>query len=346
MLSVPRSWAEVDAAWMTRALSRDFPGAVVGGVRIEELGEGTNRRARAHVRYHSGFGPRSVFVKREGSMRNRLALVALGALENEVRICDARIALPLEHPAPYGSGCDRYRLSNVVVMEDVALRSAKPNAARAGLPIEEVVSGILGLARLHAAYWEGSGPGLAFLRPWRLSWYMAPVSWANLSRAMRKLHSVGHADLVPSGLTPAALDKRFRRWVRVAASAPRTLLHGDPHPGNTYLTPSGTIGFYDWQLARFGNWSHDIGYFVASSLTASERRENEGELLRTYLSEVANQGAPAPRFEQAWALYAKSSAFGLGAWLHAFAGGGFQTREDCLAIIERFAAAYCDHMDT
>jgi aminoglycoside phosphotransferase (APT) family kinase protein len=45
----------------------------------------------------------------------------------------------------------------------------------------------------------------------------------------------------------ARLRLRYR-----AGRGPQTLLHGDPHPGDTYGLPDGTTGFYDWQLARLG----------------------------------------------------------------------------------------------
>jgi aminoglycoside phosphotransferase (APT) family kinase protein len=124
---------------------------------------------------------------------------------------------------------------------------------------------------------------------------------------------------------------------------PQTLLHGDPHPGNTYGLADGTTGFYDWQLVRSGTWAHDVGYFVISALTVADRRAHERELLAGYLDALTRLGVPRPDRDDAWRLYRRTPVFGLASWLHTLSGGGFQPTETCLATIERFAAAYADH---
>jgi hypothetical protein len=344
VLSVPRSWSGLTPAWMTVALAGHFPGAVVTRVRIGDVADGTNRRAQVGLLYRSGRGPETVFVKREGRVLNRLALLALGALESEAQLFDSGVRLPLEHPTPYAAAVDRRRLATVVVMEDVTLRSARPNGATVPLTVGAVHSGLQGLGRLHAAYWDRPLPEpMRFLRPWRLGRAWAPVSQASLMRALHLLRSGGHASLLPPGAAATTLERRFRRWATVAIRGPQTVLHGDPHPGNTYALPGGVTGFYDWQLVRTGNWSHDVGYFITSSLGVADRRTHEQCLLRSYLVELGRAGAPAPDFEAAWRLYRETPAFGLGTWLHTLSGGGFQPVDTCLATIERFAAAYADH---
>nr|MDT0665572.1 hypothetical protein [Micromonospora sp. DSM 115978] len=94
---------------------------------------------------------------------------------------------------------------------------------------------------------------------------------------------------------------------------------------------------------RSGNWSHDVGYFVVSSLAADDRKAHERDLLRDYLDELARHAVPAADFDEAWALYRRTPVFGLGTWLHTLSGGGFQPVDVCLATIERFATAYADY---
>jgi len=332
---------------MTAALAPAFPGAVVGAVEVGDVADGTNGRARVRLRYASGQGPERVFVKREGRMLNRLALTALGAREAEARLVGSGAKLPLEHPAFYAAAVDRRRLAAVMVMEDVTLRAGRANEATVALGVEQVRSGLRGLARLHAAYWGRPLPGsLAFVRPWRLGPVWAPVSWASLARALHLLRSAGHGRLIPVGVDAGVVERGFRGWAKVAASGPRTLLHGDPHVGNTYALPGEVTGFYDWQLVRSGNWSHDVGYFLVSSLAIDDRRAYEQDLLRDYLDELGRRGAAAPSFAEAWELYRRTPVFGLGTWLHTLSGGGFQPVDVCLATIERFASAYADHEGT
>lgn len=286
-----------------------------------------------------------MFVKCQGRLFNRLALAALGALEAEAHLFASGVRLPLEHPAPYAAAVDRRRLLTVVVMEDVTLRGAQPNAATLPLTVAQVRNGLQGFAGLHAGFWDRSLPAsLEFLRPWTLGVTWAPVSWASLAWALHRLRAGGQVTAIPRDADAATLERRFRGWAATATTAPRTVLHGDPHPGNTYALPAETTGFYDWQLVRTGSWSHDLGYFLASSLDVADRRAHERDLLGGDLEELGKRGVVAPCFAQAWDLYRQTPAFGLSTWLHTYSGRGFQPVEVCLATIERFAAAYVDHL--
>jgi aminoglycoside phosphotransferase (APT) family kinase protein len=173
------------------------------------------------------------------------------------------------------------------------------------------------------------------VRPWRVGRQWAAVAWAGLLRARHKLRSLGH----PLDVDLGEIERGFRAWAELARRGPQTLLHGDPHPGNTYGIGA-SIGFYDWQLVRRGAWVHDVGYFIASSLTVADRRESERDLLTGYLDALGRQAGHRP--EHAWERYCVTPVYGLGAWLQTVAAGTFQPVDTCLVAIERFAAAYRD----
>ena len=327
-LSVPRGWAGLTSAWLGEAL-----GLPVTEVRIEHRADGTNARARVVARVAGGGDPVVVFVKREGRVLNRLALSALGAREAEADLARRRVDLPIEHPALRAGAVARRRLAAIVVMEDVTERGGRPNSPLRPLSPDQVAAGLAGLAGLHAAYWRRPLPG--FVRPWRVGPPWAAVAWAGLLRARRILRAHGR----PLDVDLAEVERGFRAWAGVARRGPQTLLHGDPHPGNTYAIGS-SVGFYDWQLVRAGAWVHDVGYFVASSLTVADRRAHERDLLAGYLDALARAGAERPG--QPWAQYRATPVYGLGAWLQTIAAGTFQPRDTCLVTIERFAAAYRD----
>ncbi len=344
MLRVPRSWSELDSGWMTSALGARFPGAIVGELEIGPIVDGTNSRATVSLRYSAGAGPERVFVKREGAIVQRVALVALGALANEARLFASGASLPLERPAAYAGACDRRRLAAIVVMEDVTIRGGRPNVGTSALSVGQVRNGLRALAGMHAAYWGPRlPPALSFLRPWHMAAFWAPISLASLLRAIHLLRSGGHGALLPAHGNAVRLERDFRAWSLIAANATQTVLHGDPHPANTYAISDTTIGFYDWQLVRTGTWAHDVGYFMVSCLDIDDRRTNERTLLLGYLEDLRSAGAPAPGFEEAWELYRRSPTYGLGAWLHTVAGARFHPLPDCLEVIARFGAAYGDH---
>ncbi|HTX62089.1 MAG TPA: phosphotransferase [Acidimicrobiales bacterium] len=344
MLPVPRRLSELSPGWMTAALCRRWPGVVVRDVRIGSVERGTNTRARAALSFVAGEGPTSVFVKGPGRPVNRMALLALGALATEALLADRGAAFPLEHPILYAGGVDWPRAATIVVTEDVVAAGGKLHDARTPLTLEAARSGLAGLAALHAAHWERQLPAsLRHLRAWHLGPAWAAVSVASLARGLRRAADVAGEPLeLPGRVGARALGHQFRRSAAIADTGPRTVLHGDPHPGNTYATADGTTGFFDWQLARTGHWSHDVGYFLVGSLEVEDRRRHERALLAWYLEALAGAGVRAPSLEVAWHRYRGTPAFGLATWLHTLAFGTFQAVDVCMATIRRFAAAYDD----
>src|SRR5260221_14728993 len=110
---------------------------------------------------------------------------------------------------------------------------------------------------------------------------------------------------------PAALHGQAdRMWKgtqlsleRATTELPRTLLHGDSHVGQTYITGDGRMGLTDWQATLQGGWGYDFAYLVGSACEPDDRRAWERELLELYLGRLAAAGAPAPGFDDAWLTY-------------------------------------------
>ncbi|MET0379083.1 MAG: phosphotransferase [Spongiibacteraceae bacterium] len=71
------------------------------------------------------------------------------------------------------------------------------------------------------------------------------------------------------------------RLQEILNDGPQTFLY-DAHPGNIYFLPDGTVGLFDWQLARRGPWTHDVSYAIISALDTDDRRSNERDLFRGY----------------------------------------------------------------
>lgn len=342
-LPVPHRIPDLTPELLTRALAARCPGAVVEKVAIGEVEEGTNRRAPIQLSYAEGDGPSAVFVKMHGRPMHRLALRALRAWATEALFAASGAERPLEHPRPYAAAINRRRLATLVVMDDVTTYDGRANDGVTPLSLEQVRDGLTGLARLHAAYWDRPLPeSLHFLEPWRLTRTWAPISGANLAHGLRKLRKTEAADVIPTNATAWALERQFRQSALRAATGPQTVLHGDAHPANTYALPGERTGFLDWQLARVGHWSHDVGYFIAGSLDVELRRAHESDLLATYLGALRDSGVAAPSLDEAWQDYRATPAYGLATWLHTLSAGSFQPLDTCLATIRRYAAAYDD----
>jgi len=263
-VGTPRSWDEVTPAWMTEALSRSFPGAVVAEVDLGDLDVGTTTRSTARLTYSAGTGPERVFIKGQGRLDHRLLLASIRCLRPEAWLLASDVELPVDRPQSYAVGIDAPRLNSIVVIEDVGLRGAVPNDATQPLTPERVGHGVEALARLHARFWDRPlPPDLRFLRPWSMftGWALADLVAA--TAGVRKLRGLGRPELMPRTLTsPRRVYMSYAECARHARSGPQTLLHGDAHVGNTYSLPDGGVGFYDWQLVRRGCWAHDVGYFM------------------------------------------------------------------------------------
>ena len=64
------------------------------------------------------------------------------------------------------------------------------------------------------------------------------------------------------------------------------------------MLPDGEVGFLDWQMARRGNWSLDLGYFLQGALTIEDRRRSERELLEEYRGALTLPAAEMPSAEE------------------------------------------------
>jgi hypothetical protein len=340
--NIPGDWDAVTPAWMTSALAQTFPGAVVRDIELLLRDDGTNRRARLGVTYASGSGPRTVFLKAADPAHAALN-ARMGGVFNEPRLFLAGVPLPVDHPAVYLSLIDEANLDFLMVMEDITARGGDPRDATRPLTVEQAANGVRGLARLHSAYW---GDRLTNLRA--LSWVEPLSAWTGMAAGIDiGLKRAG--DTLPSvvrDLTGEQIESDYwARYVDTVIDGPATLLHGDPHVGNTYVLPDDDVGFLDWQVLRRGNFSLDLGYFLQGAITVDHRRTHEADLVDEYRGALDVADADRPSREETWLRYRASVAHGLTLWLATAASNTWQRPEVSLALAQRYAAAF-DDLDT
>lgn len=344
-LSVPTDFAEVSPEWMTQALAAHHPGATVGDVDIDLRDDGTNRRARLRLSYSEGSGPATVFVKAADPDHKELIRMTSGMF-HEPRLFSSGVELPLEHPMVYTALIDEDAYDFCLVMEDLAARGADPRDSLRPLTIEQAASGIRGLGRLHGRYWGArvtEEPALGWLEPFEP---FDGLQYAPLPSALEQLD-----DSTPPEVASMSIDHLvegvWKPYIRTLTTSPQTLLHGDPHIGNTYVTPDDEVGFLDWQVARRGNWSLDVGYFLQGALTVEDRRQHERALLGEYRDALGLPADELPSMDEIWLRYRASVAHGLALWLATASSGGglWQRLEVAVALAQRYANAYGD-LDT
>lgn len=346
-LSIPQGWDEITPSWMTSALAQHFPGAEVTQVRVALRDDGTNRRARLALSYSSGSGPATVFAKAIDPEHADLVELTSG-LYHEPRLFASGVELPLEHPTVYATIIDEGRRDFLMIMEDVVGRGADPRDSTRPLTVEQAAEGVRGLARLHSRFWGErltEDPALAWVEPFVA---FAGLEYAPLHIAHERLGDTVPAEVIALSGTELFVDI-WARYVGTLTRSTTTLLHGDPHIGNTYVAPmnSGkTVGFLDWQMVRRGNYSLDLGYFLQGALTIEDRRRSERDLLDEYHGVLELPSAEMPGKDDVWLRYRASVAHGLAIWMATLSGGdAWQNADICLALAQRYAAAFVD-LDT
>jgi Phosphotransferase enzyme family len=338
---IPADWNDVTPEWMTRAVSRRHPDARVSSVALTMVDNGTNRRARFSLTYDEGSGPEVVFAKAEGDYREAHALN--GNMFNEPDLFASGVPLPVDHPLAYQVLIDRPALDYVIIMEDVTSRGADPLDATRPMTADQVANGLRGLARLHSQYWGFSGethPRLRWVQTWAPTDGFAAGLISRVPTGVERGTKVLPAPVL--GLDTEQIVGIWARSVSAAAQDPLTLLHADPHIGNTYVLPDDDIGFLDWQVLRRGNWSQDVGYFLVSALTVEDRRLSDAELVEVYRRSLDVPADQLPTAQEAWLRYRASQGYGLAVWLATLGSDTAQRREVCLALTERYAAAFVE----
>jgi aminoglycoside phosphotransferase (APT) family kinase protein len=340
-LAIPDGWDAITPSWMTAALRAHHPRAVVDGVRVALRDDGTNRRARLELTYSAGSGPATVFAKAVDPAHAELVALTSG-LFHEPRLFSSRAALPLDHPEVYLALIDEEGGDFLIIMEDVVARGGDPRDSTRPMTVGQVANGVRGLARLHSAYWGDrltSNPALGWVEPF--------VAFEGMQYAPLDIARERAADTVSAEVLALTGEQLFvdiwARYIGTLTRAPQTLLHGDPHIGNTYVLPDDDVGFLDWQMARRGNWSLDLGYFLQGALTIEDRRRSERGLLDEYRAALTLPAEDMPSRDEVLVRYRASVAHGLAIWMATLSGGdAWQSAGVCLALVQRYAAAFVD----
>jgi len=322
MTRFPTTVEDLTPELLTSVLAERRPGVLVERVRVIETsrcGDGfasTADRVILGLDYAPGCGsglPSRLLMK---TMLVR-SHVPDAMYSNEVRFYrDIRPELAIEAPQAFASVFDEETGQFGVIMEDLTLRSARFPNATTPIELEEITGLVDTLAALHAHYWASP----RFERD--LSWLPTPRSggmyeiFKNIGLELIR-NQVEKNDFKAELIRPLnrSVDQLWEALWKVQDvldSEPSTLLHGDPHIGNTYLLRDGNGGLLDWQLMVKGRWAHDLTYLLVTALDPDDRRKHERDLIATYLDGLRRRGVERPPGEnEAWKLYRQAVVWGL-----------------------------------
>jgi hypothetical protein len=303
---------EIDARWLTSVLAAKAPGARI--LSIDDRGGTsgtTDRRSLAVTWNAAGIEaglPTRLFVKGTSrSPRNRTMVAALSMAIQEVRFyAEVRPQLGDIAPRAYSMRAG-HGARFMLVLEDLTERGARPVTSDEHLTVAHARSVIDALAELHARFWRS--PRLER----DLAWAAPMVKRSGFDLLARQFRRVRRRFLAES--EPRQVSPRTRRMLRLLndhdyeiyrswSDGPQTLVHGDPHMGNTYALPDGRAGLLDWQVVFRTRGVREISYCLVPALDTDLRRAHERSLLARYLDGLAAAGVKdPPGFDEAWDDY-------------------------------------------
>ncbi len=321
---VPPTPEHLTDEWLTLALCRGIPGAKVLGHELGPRSDGTSSRRPLRVEFDDGGREAGLtewlFTKSGPGFMTRLvsAAVGLGAIESAF-YAQVRSELVIEAPTTQYSAYDPATKRQLLIIDDVSRTRAAHfgNILTRQLEREQAEQVIDTLAALHIKFWN-TLPRNRF-GDWLLDSYewMARLN-TTINAPKRILVGFGRArEVVPPGLyrrskeVPAALMRSLQ--INIAGS--QTLLHGDVHPGNWYVTGDNRMGLYDWQCVVRGGWARDIAYALSTHLSVEHRRAWERDLVAGYCNRLAEAGCQVPNAEEAFLAYRQQMLHAMFMWL-------------------------------
>ena len=329
-MEIPLSPFDITPELMTGIVRRRYPEALVTAVEIvraHEYGEGdvsTSSRATARLAYSDPACelPKDIVLKLSFDPRvegtDAWFCNLTGLFDNEVDFYNRiRPELSLEAPLALGGYFDEATGRYILAMEDVTRRGARFPSNQDDIALDHVKRILSTVARLHAQFWESE----------RFQDDLAWVETHLSGRVETHMRSV----IPEKGIASELQQHKFKREIleRLGTSErelfagmcanklhqsklPQTLLHGDLHIGNTYLMPDGTVGLHDWQLCVKGFALHDVTYIINTSLSVSQRRVHERDLLEHYRDcLVANGLVSPPDMDMLWREHRRAALWTL-----------------------------------
>ncbi len=342
---LPLDFAQVDAAWLTRTLQNQYPGVVVEAMEVVEFIPGHTTKARVSLKLNqAGIDaglPAAACLKANWSGN----AMSSGVCVNEARFYGKlRSRLPLPAPICYFADWDDDATSQqgFILLEDMILRGGSFDTSARAITLDQMYKALEGMATLHGSTW--AHPELD-----RQDWIEVAMAkttntddyWSMMEEYFARHNAIPErVAMFPQWMAedPTRLRSAWRQLCAYdqASPAPRCLVHGDAHLGNSYSLPDGGRLWFDWQIVRKGRPWRDYSYFLIGSISIEDRRKAERDLLRHYLGCLAKYDI-AIDFDEAWSEYRRWVIWGLVGWQ-----SNINPKEETMPPLERFCVAAKD----
>jgi len=297
-LAIPRTSDDFTPDWLTAALhanSRLPMRTIVQSLTLERIGQGRGFAGsirRLNVSYSGDSEMPLTIVAKSPSTDLTIRDYAIrdGMYQRETmfyRELATEAGIPV--PGCYFADLDPDSGDFVLLLED--LTALEEGDEITGCSLAQAALVVRSLARLHARWWnDGRVAGLDWIgrasgAPTENDTVQARYqdAWGRATDTLADIYAPELfmiADKLGTGLA-AVLE--------ASASTNQTLNHGDCHLGNIFFRDDEVV-FTDWQDVTVTSPALDIAYFIQGSLPVETRRDNERELLDTYLSTLRENG--------------------------------------------------------
>lgn len=326
---------KVSAEWLTTTFSRQHPGAAALSVTPLDGTTGTTDRRRLRVEWNEAGRaaglPEVLYIKSTSlTAKNRTMVGALDMARNEVRFYNQVADQVSDHVPRAWFAYSGLGARHLLVLEDLSSSGSRPYPAPERDELTHARELMETLATVHATFWQS--PRLQGDLKWVRKWSQRPgyaVLKAYYRRGWRSVLKDQFGDATPADRALAeALERDSATFYAQFERGPLTLLHGDPHLGNTFFFADGRTGLLDWQVIWQGPGLREVAYALAGGLTPEVRRAHDRELIDHYLSALEHHGvAEVPSSDEAFEHF---RVFAVERWLaSAFTRtwAGLQTQE-------------------
>ncbi len=204
---------------------------------------------------------------------------------------------------------DRETQQSVIIMRDLVAGGARMCNALMTMTADDAAGTLTQLAGLHA------GSSLLDSKSWidhRIS-QMAKKPFLSTATIQELFDGPRGVGLPEQTRNAENLIAALKILAERDGQRPQSMVHGDCHAGNVFLTDQGP-GFLDWQIIQRGGWSLYVAYHINALLPVDVAEKEEIRLLRHYLDVARGLGANVPEFETALSQYHESAVYGLFLW--------------------------------
>lgn len=319
-------YADVTPEWLTGVLRRKWADAEVKAVQPGPVFGYKKNKFRVEVDYANPAtaAARSFIVKGNFPGENDPQTGSAWAMANELRSLRdivPLVAAPAQPESYYIGVTDEV---SEIVMEDLTPKGATFFHAYHTLNLPQAMAFMDAMARMYASHWNSA----AFLP----GGVMGPETLAGENR--RLVNDVyfptfftpenwqSYVELPRGRAMPAMfqdMDRAHKAWTTLWGlldQTAMTVIHGDEHLGNLFVTAEGKPGLIDW-VARPERWPIGIAYFMLCSLDVVDRRKWDRLLLSHFISRLHAHGAQdVPSLEDAWFFYRCATFYPVVTWLN------------------------------